>query len=74
LGYKGNDSGGAFLGGECHTFVDQPKAATYEERLAVFEAARVRTAQRMREIAADIGTKQWRRDAAQWFLDHQEAP
>lgn len=73
LGYKGNDSGGAFLGAECHAFVDQPGgAATYEQRMAVFEAARRRTMERMRVIAASPTMRPWKIAAAKWYLEQQE--
>lgn len=69
LGYKANDTAGAFLGVECHAFIDQPGgAATYEQRMAVFEAAQQRTRERLREIAASKTLRPWKSETARMAL------
>lgn len=67
--YKANDTAGAFLGHECHAFIDQPGgAATYEQRMAVFSAAQQRTRERLREIAASKTLRPWKIEAARAAL------
>jgi hypothetical protein len=73
--YKGNDSGGAFLGVECHDFVDGRSApgAQQDERLAVFRAAQERTRARLREIACSKTTRPWKIAVARAALELLEA-
>ena len=68
LGYKGHDHMGAFLGYDCHAWIDQG-AGSAEERAAFMAAAQERTRDRLREIAASPAVKPWRREAARWALE-----
>lgn len=71
MGYKGNDHRGAFLGYDCHAWLDQGLGDA-EERVAFMDAAHRRTVNRWREIAATPTVKPWRRAAAQWAIDQLE--
>lgn len=73
MGYKANDSGGAFLGAECHRFIDQPIGTNVplEQRMAVWHGAVERTTRRLREIAGNRMEREWKRKAAQWALDRR---
>lgn len=68
LAYKASDQNSAFLGFDCHHFLDQG-AASAEEKAAFFAAAHERTVARWREIAADPSARPWKRQAAQWAID-----
>jgi hypothetical protein len=71
MGYKGHDFQGAFLGFDCHAWLDQGKARADEK--AVFMAnAQSRTRARWAEIANDTTAKPWKRLAAQWALTKLE--
>jgi hypothetical protein len=67
MGYKASDHLGAFLGSDCHAWLDTGKASA-EEKAAFMAAAQERTRDRLREIAASITGKPWRKNAAQWAL------
>lgn len=71
MGYKGNDSAGAFLGMACHDYVDgrDGSGATQEQRLAVMRLAQLRTRDRLREIAGSRTEKLWKVRAARWALE-----
>lgn len=68
MGYKANDHEGAFLGMDCHAWLDQGDG-TAEEKAALMKAAQARTLDRCHEIATDKKEKPWRRKAAQWAVD-----
>jgi len=75
LGYKANDSSGAFLGRECHDYVDgrDGSKSTQEQRVAVMRLAQMRTRERLREIAGSRTEKLWKVRAARWALDQLNA-
>lgn len=68
MGYKAHDHMGAFLGLDCHSWLDAGKAAS-DEKAAFMAAAQERTRARWAEIAADPAARPWKRQAAQWALD-----
>lgn len=68
MGRKASDQHGAFLGFECHAWLDQGKASA-EEKASFFASAHIRSRDRLAEIATDPAGKPWRRAAAQRALD-----
>lgn len=68
---KAADWHSAFLGFDCHAFLDQG-AASAEEKAAFFAAAHERTVARWREIAADPSARPWKRQAAAWAIEQLE--
>lgn len=72
MGYKAHDHLGAFLGMDCHAWLDQGNASA-AERDAFMAAAQERTRQRWHAIASDPAAKEWRRKAAQWALEQLKA-
>lgn len=68
MGYKAHDHMGAFLGFDCHAWLDQGDG-TADERAAFMAAAQERTRERWAQIASDPKARPWKRAAAQWALD-----
>lgn len=68
MAYKASDHLGAFLGYDCHAWIDQG-TGTADEKAAFMAAAQERTRDRLREIAASPAVKPWRREAARWALE-----
>lgn len=68
MGYKAHDHMAAFLGSDCHAWLDQGNG-TAAERAAFMAAAQERTRERWAQIASDPMARPWKRAAAQWALD-----
>lgn len=69
---KAHDHLGAFLGFDCHGWLDQGKG-TAEEKAAFMAEAQTRTRARLAEIAIQPAGRPWRRLAARAWLDLLEA-
>lgn len=67
MAQKASDHLGAFLGFDCHGWLDQG-AGTGEAKAAFMAKAQERTRERCAEIAADPMARPWKRNAAKWAL------